>query len=532
MNRQRDVRLESFTDDSDDEVSSDPDLPLAGSAPQPKWLAPRGRRWEWLSSPWIRLFTERLKELLRPRMTWKYIFCAVFSIYWFLCLMRSQPLFASNLPSYSGPHAVGTVDLEIPLEKPIHISDTLIKSTKTPAFDVDTVLFSLYYPTSKSSRSRNPKHLWIPRPLSVTAEGYARIAHVDNFIVRPIFTFALWLLVGGIEIPAKVDVPLLDDETGKFPVTVFSHGMASSRTDYTHYLGELASRGHVVAAIEHRDGSCPGSLVKIPSKPDRKVLLLRENDLLSDPPMTTPKIKEEQLAFRDAEIFETVRILQEINAGKGEDIFTSSSRPEGHTLATWTNRLDFTHLTTAGHSYGATGALQALKSAPGKTNPSTGGIILDPGKESGPLNAEISVPILIVHSNSWSRTHSIFFGRPHFDTVRDLVMTTLNRTGASWFLTSLGTSHPSVTDAPLIEPLLLSWTTGATVDVREGLQEYVKVTMDFFEYLQGGKMEGVLGEEVTHEEYGVWVSDERKAAFPKDVAKFWEVHVSPVSWKT
>jgi platelet-activating factor acetylhydrolase len=303
---------------------------------------------------------------------------------------------------------------------------------------------------------------------------------------------------------------------------IFSHGMASSRTDYTHFLGELASRGHVVAALEHRDGSCPGTIIKHPTKPDRHILPLRQKDLVSDPPMDEPRLKRDQLAFRTAEIFETIRAMDALNAGSS----LTTTRSEGDYLSSFAHRLDFSKLTIAGHSYGATGALQALRNATSSSNPAIGGIALDPGKSSGPLNHDISVPLLVVHSNSWSRSHSIFYGRPHFDTVRDLVKDVLSRTGAAWFLTSKGTSHPSVTDAPLLEPLLLSWTTGATVDVKEGLQEYVRVSLDFFNYLQQNRTTGILAESTTHEEYDKWVSDERKKEFPKEVAKYWQIHVS------
>lgn len=524
-----DLELASFNDEDD------PDLPLAmPSSPashsqqrrsrrlrQPKWLNPqRARRW----------LPERLAALLRPRLTWRYVTCSIIAGYVLWCLVRGVPLFSSPLPACSGPHDVGAVDLEVPLEKPVRVANTTLRSSGEPAFEVETVLFTLYYPAERGVRSRKPEHFWIPRPLSLTAEGYAHIAHVNNFIIRPIFTFALWLLVGSIQIPAKVDVPLVEPgegQNGTLPVMVFSHGMASSRTDYTHYLGELASRGHVVAAIEHRDGSSPGSLVKVKTQKDRRVVLLREGDLKSDPPMDTARLKEEQLAFRDVEIFETIRVLREINDGHGLDMFKLNSRFEGQTLEDWADRLDFGHLTIGGHSYGATGALQALKTAPSAKVPAVGGIILDPGKSSGPLNHDINVPILVVHSNSWSKTHSIFYGRPHFDAVRDLVKGVISRAGASWFVTSLGTSHPSVTDAPLLQPLLLSWTTGATVDVKAGLKEYVKISVDFFNYLELGKATGVLDEKVTHEEYGKWVSEDRKKEFPKDLAKYWEIHVSP-----
>jgi platelet-activating factor acetylhydrolase len=177
----------------------------------------------------------------------------------------------------------------------------------------------------------------------------------------------------------------------------------------------------------------------------------------------------------------------------------------------------------AGHSYGATLALQALKGAPSKALPFVGGVILDPGKQSGPLNDEIDVPIVIVHSQSWSAKHSIFQGRPHFSVVKDLVEKVLNeKKKYAWFVTAKSTSHPSVTDAPLIEPFLLAWTTGSTIDAREGVLQYVKITDQFMAYLDNGHRRSILKEEVTHPEY-----DESSREFNGKIAKYWQIHVAP-----
>lgn len=538
--------------DSVEESASLPDSPLlAPTETQPNWLQAqpkwfrldRNGRW----TRWWRRILTSFADLVRPRRTWRYLAFVVVSAYALLCLVRGVPLLASPLPAYSGRFDVGAVDVEIPLEKPRLISETVFKDGG-PAFEHKTTLFTVYYPVDKSAKEHRRRHDWVARPIGLTAAGYAKFAHVNNFIVRPIFTFALWAIAGGITIPAKVDVPLLGaTDADPFPVMVFSHGDASSRTDYTHFVGELASRGYVVAAVEHRDGSCPGSLMKIKGQEDKQVLHFKEAELLSDPPMDTDRYKHEQLAFRDAEILDTVSILRAINGGKGDDIFSRNSRSEGSHLHNWAGRLDFGNLTIAGHSFGATGALQALRHAPSDVNPAIGGIILDPGKGSGPLNAVIDVPLLIVHSNTWSKQNSVFYGRPHFDTVKDLALSVLKRipSHSSWFLTSIGTSHPSVSDAPLIEPLLLSWTTGASLNTKEALQEYVRVTDDFWHFLrttrhinssraqdghvQRGEMRGILAEKATHEQYGTWISQERKEEFPKAMARLWEVHVSPVS---
>ncbi|ETR99321.1 PAF acetylhydrolase [Trichoderma reesei RUT C-30] len=548
-----------------------PDSPLLTPADtQPRWLLfsqqqqsppwssrnPRFTRW------WRRSVTF-VADLLRPRLTWRYVASAALMAYVVLCLVRGVPLLAHPLPAYTGRFDVGAVDIEVPLDKPRLVTETVFKDSGEPAFEHKTTLFTVYYPVDKGVREHRPRHDWIARPISLTAEGYAKFAGVNNFIVRPIFTFALWLIAGGITIPAKVDVPLLnstDDDDDvvpePFPVMVFSHGDASSRTDYTNFVGEMASRGYVVAAVEHRDGSGPGSLMRIHGEPDKKILHFKEAELESVPPMDRAKYKYDQLAFRDAEILHAVAVLRAINDGKGEDVYRRNSRLEGAHLHAWAGRLDLGNLTIGGHSFGATGALQALKHAPSDANPAVGGIIFDPGKESGPLNAVIDVPLLIVHSNTWSKHKSAFYGRPHFDTVKELALGVLRRipSHASWFLTSIGTSHPSVSDAPLLEPLLLSWTTGSSLDTKEAMKEYVRVADDFWHFLrtsrdtntsrsveaggpavldgqivQKGEMRGVLAEKVTHEQYGEWVSKERKDEFPKAMAKLWEVHVSPVS---
>ncbi|EFY94279.1 platelet-activating factor acetylhydrolase [Metarhizium robertsii] len=526
--------------------SISPDSPLltpTSTAPPPRWALPSRTRLQHLldgtrtASRAILLRTRRLAPLPR-RLSWTSGVLCTLLAYTIACLALSIPPFASRLPAYTGPHAVGAIDMEVPLPQARLIADPVFKHSHTPAFKLETVLLTLYYPASPSASSSSPPLPWIPRPISLTAQGYARFARADNFLTRPLFTFLLWLAAGSVTIPAATDVPLLASSGGaKLPVVVFSHGMASSRTDYTHYLGSLASHGAVVAALEHRDGSCPGTLIHLPDQPPLQRPHFRASDLFTSPtnrtPVDTPSMKRHQLAFRDAEIFETIRLLRFLDANAS----VPSTRGSPKSLGSFASRLDLDTLVTAGHSYGATAALQALRHAPSSSssndkgpNPSVAGIALDPGKESGPLNAALNVSLLVVHSDSWSRQRTLFFGRPHFDTVRDLVAGVLERSGrAAWFLTSLGTSHPSVSDAPLIEPLLLSWTTGATLNVREALGEYVRVSHDFIQSLRTAKVDGILQEKVTHTEYNKWVSDERKASFPKDMARLWEIHVSPAS---
>ncbi|TKA32942.1 hypothetical protein B0A50_01168 [Salinomyces thailandicus] len=485
-----------------------------------------------------------LPTVLRPRWTVRYVLCSIAALYIVYCTLFDMPLFSTALPPYTGPHEVGTIDLEVPCDGR-KVNDAVFKADGKPAFELETVFLSLYYPAVKGSVSNEPNHLWVPKPIALHGEGYARFAHINGFFFNNLFTFGLWTLAGSTTIPAKVDVPLhgtvkgyQDFETEHpsddyglpvFPIIVFSHGMASSRTGYTQYAAELASRGYIVAAIEHRDGSGPGSLIMKPDGTKKERMHFDAVDLNPEP--SIEDMKAMQLAMRQAEVEETIRVLRSINTGSGAHISKINPRGEGADLAEWRGRLNLDFMIMSGHSYGATLAMQAVKNSPNEARPFKGAIILDPGKQSGPLNSDINIPTLIVHSDSWSKKHSIFHGRPHFDVVKEIATKILDeRHKFAWFLTSKGTTHPSITDAPLIEPMLLSWTTGATIPVKEGVEQYVKVTHEFMHFLATGHRKGILAEEVTHPEYDRDArSEERKEAMQKDVEKYWQIHVAPTT---
>jgi platelet-activating factor acetylhydrolase len=66
---------------------------------------------------------------------------------------------------------------------------------------------------------------------------------------------------------------------GKLPAVVFTHGMAGMSQSYSHYLGSIASHGYIVAAVEHRDGSGPGTVVHDHNGSERFVWHLKLDDL-------------------------------------------------------------------------------------------------------------------------------------------------------------------------------------------------------------------------------------------------------------
>ncbi|EUC43163.1 hypothetical protein COCMIDRAFT_28363 [Bipolaris oryzae ATCC 44560] len=461
----------------------------------------------------------------------------------------------SPLPPYTGPYEVGILDVETPVEKRV-VHDAILKATGDKAFELNTLAITLYYPSSlpRAPPSQRPwARPWLPQPVGLIGEGYARLAGVPR--LSSVFTSALWLFGSSTVIPGVVDAPILssaryvlgmksssdvelekmmraaeqehqelkrDGELDALPCMVFTHGMAGMSQSYAHYLGSIASHGYVVAAVEHRDGSGPGTIIHHPDGKEEKVWHMKLEDLEANPPMTELDLKAAQLNYREAEISETIKLFAKLNAGEAPVVNLKPDSPR-NALPGFKNRLNLSAVTVGGHSYGATGAMQALKSAGTKAMPINGGIALDPGKGSGPLNKDIDVPLLVMQSGEWTEEKTQFYDQGwHFNVVKNIV----DSVKQGWFMTLSGTAHPSCTDAPLIVPLIMKLVSGTTLDSRTALHEYIDASVAFLEYLRTGKKEGVLGSAVTNAKGPFLEGATRETVKGPHGAK-WEVHVVP-----
>ncbi|KAL3092317.1 hypothetical protein niasHT_028554 [Heterodera trifolii] len=194
--------------------------------------------------------------------------------------------------------------------------------------------------------------------------------------------FFLDWVVGDKKSPVHWHAPVVPGEQ-RFPLVIFSHGISGSRFVYTTVCASLASHGYVVAALEHRDGSCCWTYtlepVPTPTPPPSPPLPKPMEMRILPHDETEYETRIDQVKRRVAETVHMRRILAEMDANLLQNAATDNNNDRqfgqqqillGQTFD-WTqfkNRLALDRCVCMGHSFGAASSLSACAEYPSLFN--------------------------------------------------------------------------------------------------------------------------------------------------------------------
>ncbi|XP_078614777.1 platelet-activating factor acetylhydrolase-like [Branchiostoma floridae x Branchiostoma japonicum] len=272
----------------------------------------------------------------------------------------------------TGPHTVGITDI------------------MTAGPDKHGVFLRLFYPT-ETCDIRQRKHDWPTwTPSRQYLDGYFK------FIGVPKWTFSLCrLIVGNPKVPAIPNAPLLKKETpSKFPVIVFSHGLGGQRTTYTVVCLEMASRGYLVASIEHRDGSASATHV-IRQEDDGKTQTVEWVPMIPKPEGDEYPVRNKQVHQRADELGHMLDLLISMDQGNSINNLCET----GMDLSQFKDKLDLDRVAAMGHSFGGASSLVSLYKDPRlRCAVILDGWMLPIDREMYP---QISQPILFINTEAF-----------------------------------------------------------------------------------------------------------------------------------
>ncbi|KAF8056475.1 Ranbp10 [Scenedesmus sp. PABB004] len=211
-----------------------------------------------------------------------------------------------------------------------------------------------------------------------------------------IFTLGMTKLL-----PAVFNAPP-EDRHGRLPVVIFSHGAASMRNTCSILCSELASRGFVVAALEHADGTA--CCVELADGTHRLLTGLGTGAAL-----------EAKCEYRVTEARTMAEALAAIDSGASVPGLELSGAPAaggGGAAGGFVGLLDMRRLAIVGHSCG--GATAAAAAA--EHGEFSAAIALDPWwpllpEKSAALNGwRTSTPLLVIGSQDWNQPETMFCG--------------------------------------------------------------------------------------------------------------------------
>ncbi|KEP55677.1 platelet-activating factor acetylhydrolase [Rhizoctonia solani 123E] len=327
-----------------------------------------------------------------------------------------------RLPDYKGRFPVSIATFRKPI-RPSHVYSNA-RLNGTPTLKLEEIAYTVYYPTT-DERAHGTKGVhWLPRPLNVATAGWAKFAARSYWLLWPF----IYLFARFIKLPTYVNAPLrlheksttshnaeastetLTDSGTRWPLAIFSHGLAGGRLTYSDYCGRLASQGMVVMALEHRDGSGPFVIPidEDTGKATPKLYLQTDEINWEEQPTGKLPLRVDQLKFRIREIYEAFKSFKGVVQGGRGDTAPMD------TFSNWDSfrdQVDCSKVMLAGHSFGGATSLSLLSNPPPEGHsqlPIEGVVLLDPWMDALPLPGTLPIayearpPLLIMNSEPFT----------------------------------------------------------------------------------------------------------------------------------
>ncbi|XP_066250052.1 platelet-activating factor acetylhydrolase-like [Euwallacea similis] len=266
-------------------------------------------------------------------------------------------------------------------------------------------------------------------------------------LYKIVLKIAFWW-AASIKIPAIYGAaPRTDDPPLK--CIVMSHGLGGSRFLYSNICCELASRGFVVAALEHKDHSACHTFFyanKDEAKMNKKSI--KEFRHIKFGKDHYPR-RNEQLRTRSDECGKVIDFF--INLNKGfiphnvmDDVPFHRNSPTDFSLNQLVGKLDIGNICIMGHSFGAATALYTLSRRPKLKC----GILLDPWMfpvKGERLEEKINQPMLFINTQTFHIAANVE------------AMSKLIKIPNREMYTIKHTTHENQTDSVLLVGYWLNW---------------------------------------------------------------------------
>ncbi|KAK9411025.1 platelet-activating factor acetylhydrolase [Crotalus adamanteus] len=219
-------------------------------------------------------------------------------------------------------------------------------------YGIQGTFLRLYYPSQNDMNYEDTK--WIP-----SKEYYSGLSRFLN-MYWIIGEFILSHYFGSVTSPAKWNAEFKTGE--KYPLIIFSHGLGGFRTLYSAICIEMASRGFVVAAVEHRDQSSSATYYY---KEDPTIGIKRKPPALHKEWIFYRKLKPDENEFslrrqqvqqRADECIRALDLLLEINSGNP----IKNILPLNFNWSLLKDSIDLQKIAAMGHSFGAATVIETL----------------------------------------------------------------------------------------------------------------------------------------------------------------------------